>query len=185
MNKMYITLLTIIIVGIIGCSKNTKEVASTTDPIVACTENLTKTKAELVAWKDTIFTQLDAMEQQETKILESLATVQVPADKTIQTTIAKAAFSELKTKRENMRELYNVVMDLLAFDETAFAEFKAKAEAGSLSQEELDKEIKFYNNHFEFYQSDIINWRSVMKEIEIESIGNQKKLQAIIAENSK
>ena len=78
MNKMYITLLTIIIVGIIGCSKNTKEVASTTAPIVACTENLTKTKAELVAWKDTIFTQLDAMEQQETKILESLATVQVP-----------------------------------------------------------------------------------------------------------
>lgn len=181
MNKTYFTLLAIIIIGVIGCSKNTNEVAVTTDPIVACAENLAKTKAELVAWKDTIYTQLDAMEQQETQILESLSTIKVPADKTIQTNIAKAAFSELKTKRENMRQLYTVVIDLLAFDETAFAEFKAKAEAGSLSQEEIDKEIKFYNNHFEFYQSDIINWRSVMDELKIESIGNQKKLQAIIA----
>jgi len=185
MNKSYNILLAIIMIGIIGCSKNTNEVTTTTDPIVACAENLSSTKAELVAWKDTIYTKLDEMEQQETKILESLATVKVPADKNIQTNIAKAAFNELKTKRENMRELYNVVMDLLAFDETAFAEFKAKAEAGSLSQVELYKEIKFYNNHFEFYQSDIINWRSVMEEIEIESIGNQKKLQAIIAESSK
>ncbi len=182
MKNLSILLTSFILITIFGCSN--KSAVTVTAPeaytIAKSEEKLTQTKAELIAWKDTIYTKLDNMEKQENAVLDLLSTTKVPADKTIQMNIANAALHELVTKRNNMKQLYAVVMDLLAVDEKRFADFKTQVANGALDDEAIQKELTYFNVHFNTYQSDIVTWKSVLEELEINSNGNTRTLEKII-----
>jgi hypothetical protein len=181
MHKVIYTLIAITIISVFSCTDKTTASTSETATLNACAENLADTKTELIAWKDTIYSKLALMESEENKSLEMLSGATIPAAHTIQANIAKAAFSELKIKRDYLKQLYQVVMDLFAFDEQKFTTFKAKVAEGSLTDAVIEKELGFYIIHFDSYQNDVTTWKSVLKELEVASIGNQHNVQEIIS----
>lgn len=185
MKNLSILLTSFILFTIVSCSnESTVAVAAPEKFTVAKSEaKLNQTKAELIAWKDTIYTKLDNMEKQENAVLNLLETTKVPADKTIQMNIANAALHELVTKRNNMKQLYAVDMELLAVDEKRFADFKTQVANGTLSDEAIQQELSYYNVHFNTYQSAIVTWKSVLQELEVNSNGNTKTLEKIITGN--
>lgn len=185
MKNLTILFTSIIVLTIFGCSNESavSVLAPEKFTVAKSEEKLNQTKAELIAWKDTIYTKLDNMEKQENAVLNLLSTTKVPADKTIQMNIANAALHELVTKRNNMKQLYAVDMELLAVDEKRFADFKAQVAKGAFSDEAIQKELTYYNVHFNTYQSAIVTWKSVLRELEINSNGNTKTLENIIAGN--
>ena len=185
MKNLSIFLTSFILFTIVSCSnESTVAVAAPEKFTVAKSEEkLNQTKAELIAWKDTIYTKLDNMEKQENAVLNLLETTKVPADKTIQMNIANAALHELVTKRNNMKQLYAVDMELLAVDEKRFADFKTQVANGALSDEAIQQELSYYNVHFNTYQSAIVTWKSVLQELEVNSNGNTKTLEKIITGN--
>jgi len=185
MKNLTILFTSIIVLTIFGCSNESAVSVSTPEKftVAKSEEKLNQTKAELIAWKDTIYTKLDNMAKQENAALNLLSTTKVPADKTIQMNIANAALTELVTKRNNMKQLYAVVMELLAVDEKRFADFKTQVANGALSDEAIQQELSYYNVHFNTYQSDIVTWKSVLQELEVNSNGNTKTLENIIAGN--
>ena len=185
MKNLTILLTSIIVLTIFGCSNESAVSVSAPEKftVAKSEEKLIQTKAELIAWKDTIYTKLDNMEKQENAVLNLLSTTKVPADKTIQMNIANAALHELVTKRNNMKQLYAVDMELLAVDEKRFADFKTQVANGALSDEAIQQELSYYNVHFNTYQSAIVTWKSVLQELEINSQGNTKTLEKIITGN--
>lgn len=185
MKNLSILFTSFILFTIVSCSNESTiaVVAPEKFTVEKSEEKLTQTKAELIAWKDTIYTKLDNMEKQENAVLNLLSTTKVPADKTIQMNIANAALHELVTKRNNMKQLYAVDMELLAVDEKRFADFKTQVANGALSDEAIQQELSYYNVHFNTYQSAIVTWKSVLQELEVNSNGNTKTLEKIITGN--
>lgn len=168
-----------------GCSGETQISEPKVNTIENTAEKFATTKKELISWKDSIYQKLDQMETQENQALEQLARVKVATEDETQVNIAKAALTELITKRDNMKQLYAVVMDLFAVDENKFATFSADVERGNMDDDAIQKELIYYNVHLNSYQSDIKTWKSVLEELEINSSGNTKNILIIADKNSK
>ncbi|MFZ1633959.1 MAG: hypothetical protein WAT43_08805, partial [Chitinophagales bacterium] len=71
MKNLTILFTSIIVLTIFGCSNESAVSVLTPEKftVAKSEEKLIQTKAELIAWKDTIYTKLDNMEKQENAVL--------------------------------------------------------------------------------------------------------------------